>query len=257
MTLLRHVRPFVSHLPLVRPALRRAYRAGYHVLERTRLTKPNMLPAVRVSPLEMRAFFGYYDKSPWDPSGRYLLFLSSAFDDRMPGAKDVAQICLLDLSSPTDVRIIGETRAWCWQQGAMLQWLGATQQIVFNDLVNNEYVSRIIGLNGNQIRLLPRPIYALSKGGGQAVSLDFERIHCIAGSACGITLATRRTRRECTVSIRMGATCACLRTQAFLRTLPGWTTNTSSRRRSTPISGSTTTSTTIDRMTSRFLDKES
>lgn len=177
MTLLRHVAPFVSHLPLVRPALRRAYRAGYHVLERTRLTKPNMLPAVRVSPPEMRAFFGYYDKSPWDSTGRYLLFLSSTFDDRMPSAKDAAQICLIDLSSPNDVRIIGETRAWCWQQGAMLQWLGSTQQIVFNDIVNNEYVSRIIDLDGNQVRVLPRPIYALSKGGTQAVSLDFERIH--------------------------------------------------------------------------------
>ena len=75
------------------------------------------------------------------------------------------------------MRVLGETRAWCWQQGAMLQWMGTTGNIIFNDYDNGEYFSRIIDINADRLGMLPRPVYALSKDGTQALSLDFERIH--------------------------------------------------------------------------------
>ncbi len=46
-------------------------------------------------------FFGYYDKSPWDSSGRYMLALEAAAVDRMPLAGETAKILLLDLETNT------------------------------------------------------------------------------------------------------------------------------------------------------------
>lgn len=42
-------------------------------------------------------FFGYYDKCPWDLSGRYILALETGFINRPPGPDDSATIGLVDL----------------------------------------------------------------------------------------------------------------------------------------------------------------
>ncbi|MCD6465907.1 hypothetical protein J7L27_06040, partial [Candidatus Bathyarchaeota archaeon] len=42
-------------------------------------------------------FFGYYDKSPWDSTGRYMLALEVEFMDRAPTPNDAATIGLIDL----------------------------------------------------------------------------------------------------------------------------------------------------------------
>jgi hypothetical protein len=69
--------------------------------------------------------FGYYDKCPWDLSGRYLLALRAPFCDRSPEAEDVATLGLVDLHEGDRFRPFAETRAWNWQQGCMLHWLRA------------------------------------------------------------------------------------------------------------------------------------
>lgn len=177
MSLPRLASELLLRVPLVRPAARNAYRAGHRVLDKARLTKQNLLPATCISPSDTPSFFGYYDKSPWDPSGRYLLFLTADFDDRMPAPNDVARVCVVDSWNPNSIRVIGYTRSWCWQQGAMLQWLGETSTIVFNDFEEGQYISRVVDIDGKYCRTLPRPVYAVSKDGTQALSMDFERIH--------------------------------------------------------------------------------
>jgi hypothetical protein len=68
-------------------------------------------------------FFGYFDKCPWNHSGRYLLAHRVEFENRMPAPDDEIDIGVIDVSPGegafTPVRT---TRAWSWQQGAMLQW---------------------------------------------------------------------------------------------------------------------------------------
>ena len=63
-------------------------------------------------------FFGYYDLPATDLSGRHLCHRVS-FMDRLPTAEDLAEIGYLE-----DGRFvkIGETSAWNFQQGAMLQY---------------------------------------------------------------------------------------------------------------------------------------
>jgi len=43
-------------------------------------------------------FFGYYDKCPWDATGRYVLALEAAFSHRPPGPEDNATVGMIDLA---------------------------------------------------------------------------------------------------------------------------------------------------------------
>src|SRR5438045_1609000 len=67
--------------------------------------------------------FGYYDKTPWDVSGRYLLASRAPFCHRSPRADEPATLGLVDLHDGDRFLPFAETLAWNWQQGCMLQWL--------------------------------------------------------------------------------------------------------------------------------------
>lgn len=124
-------------------------------------------------------FFGYYDKTPWDETGRYLLALETDFVDRMPKAHDTAVIGLVDLANDNAFRPIAETRAWNLQQGCMLQWLphAPGQSIIFNDQEGDRFVSVILDVSSGERRVLPRPIYSVAHSGTLAVGLNFSRLH--------------------------------------------------------------------------------
>lgn len=122
-------------------------------------------------------FFGYYDKSPWDASGRCLLALEADFMDRRPGPDDVARVCVIDTQEGNSRRVIGETRAWNWQQGCMLQWLpGAADTAIYNDRDGDRFVARVVNVRTGERRTLPMPVYAVSPDGRTAISLSFSRL---------------------------------------------------------------------------------
>lgn len=124
-------------------------------------------------------FFGYYEKSPWDISGRWMLALETAFRDRPPVAGDVAVVGLIDTEQNFTWRPLAETRAWNWQQGAMLQWVGdgSAGDIIFNDREGDAFVSRVLNVRTGLVRTLGRPVYAMNRSGTTAVSLNFSRLH--------------------------------------------------------------------------------
>ena len=68
-------------------------------------------------------WFGYYDKLQFDPSGRYVLGMEVDFEHRSPTADDAIKIGMVDLEDGDRWIELGESKAWCWQQGCMLQWL--------------------------------------------------------------------------------------------------------------------------------------
>jgi len=123
-------------------------------------------------------FFGYYEKTPWDAAGRYLLAMETTFVDRPPTADDVAVIGLIDTANGNEWQALAQTTAWNWQQGAMLQWLPAAPDrlIIYNVRDEDGFHSAILDVRTGETRELPRPIYAISPDGGSAFSLDFERV---------------------------------------------------------------------------------
>ncbi|MBM4438100.1 MAG: hypothetical protein FJ029_12910, partial [Actinobacteria bacterium] len=124
-------------------------------------------------------FFGYYDKCPWDPSGRYLLAMEAEAPDRMPTPEDRLHLGVIDLQGRGRFEPFATTRAWCWQQGTMLQWVPNQphRTVVFNDRREGAFVGVALDLESGRERVLPRPIYALSRDGRQAVGLNFARLN--------------------------------------------------------------------------------
>jgi len=123
-------------------------------------------------------YFGYYDKFPWDASGRCLLGLETRFMDRPPTGDDRAVIGRIALQEGNRWEPIAETKAWNWQQGAMLHWLPTApdRKIIYNDREGDRFVSVIRDLETGETRTLPLPVYALSRDGRSAVSLNFARV---------------------------------------------------------------------------------
>lgn len=123
-------------------------------------------------------FFGYYDKCPWDRSGRYLLAMEIDFIDRQPEPGEKLTVGMVDLQDGDKYLPLDETAAWCWQQGTMLQWLGAGEgEVIYNSVADGQYVSVVRDVHTGKTRTLPRPVYAVSADARQAVTLDFDRLN--------------------------------------------------------------------------------
>jgi len=139
----------------------------------------------RVSPNDPanEYFFGYYDKSPWDASGRYILCMRAKDTWTEPDPKGEAEVLLFDLNlNPNDngyCRVLANTRTWNVQQGCMAQWLGPdySSKIIYNDLRDGKYCSVILDVKSGIERVLPIPVYTVSADGKTALSLDFSRLH--------------------------------------------------------------------------------
>lgn len=124
-------------------------------------------------------FFGYYDKSPWDATGRYYLCMRSKDTWSEPDPLNEAEILLFDENDGNSFRIIGETHTWNVQQGCMLQWLGSnnTSKIIYNDIRDGRYCAVVKDVMCGKERVLPMPVYTISMDGKTALTLDFSRLH--------------------------------------------------------------------------------
>ena len=139
----------------------------------------------RISPKDPdhEYFFGYYDKSPWDITDRYVLCLRAKDTWTDVSPKEKADIILIDTSLPANdkrrITKIAETKTWNVQQGCMLQWLGPnySDRIIYNDYRNGRYVSVILELSTGKERIIDAPVYTVSSDGKTALTLDFSRLY--------------------------------------------------------------------------------
>lgn len=124
-----------------------------------------------------RHWFGYYDKLQFDPTGRFLLGMAVDFEHRSPRPDDVIEIGMVDLRDGDRWIKLGNSKAWCWQQGCMLQWLpGSKSEVIWNDREGDRFISRVLDVNTRESRTIPAPIYAVSPDATWAVAPDFSRI---------------------------------------------------------------------------------
>ncbi len=162
------------------PALKRAVKRSYQLAMYTLSPKVKAQGAIRrVSPDdEKEYFFGYYDKSPWDASGRYMLCLRADETYKQVCSDKPAEILCLDTESGR-FELLGKTRTWNVQQGCMLQWLGPgfDRKILYNDFQNGSYCSVIVCPKERSERVLPAAVYCVAADGESALTLDFSRLH--------------------------------------------------------------------------------
>ena len=111
-------------------------------------------------------WFGYYDKLEFDQSNRFVLSNQVSFEHRTPRANDAIQVGMVDTADEDRWIRLGESRAWGWQQGCMLQWRpNSKSEVVWNDREGDHHVCRVMDVRTKDVRTLPRPIYSLSQDG--------------------------------------------------------------------------------------------
>jgi hypothetical protein len=123
-------------------------------------------------------WFAYYDKLEFDPTCRYVLGMQTDFDFRKPRGDDVVRLGMVDLKDADRWIELGQSGAWGWQQGCMLQWRpGATSEILWNDREGDRFVCRLLDVKSGARRTVPHPVYSVSPDGRWAVAPDFRRVN--------------------------------------------------------------------------------
>lgn len=169
----------LNKYPGIKKVIKRAYQLAMYSISPKIKSEGDI---VRVSPDEPgEYFFGYYDKSPWDATGRYMLCMRAKDTWSEPDPLGEAEILLLDTQNRNSFRVLAKTHTWNVQQGCMAQWLGPDfkSKILYNDLRNGMYSSVILDIETNEERVLPMPVYTLSVDGKTALALDFSRLHSL------------------------------------------------------------------------------
>ena len=122
MGLEQTVNYYLNRFPKIKKSIKRIYQLGMYAVSPKIKSEGNI---VRISPDDkLEYFFGYYDKSPWDASGRYMLCMRAkdTWSDVSPREK--ADIILIDTEKDENdngrVKKIAETHAWNVQMSCML-----------------------------------------------------------------------------------------------------------------------------------------
>lgn len=174
----------LNKYPAVKKYIKRVYQLGCYAVSSKIKSEGNI---VRVSPNDPNHeyFFGYYDKSPWDASMRYMICMRAKDTWSNPDPIGKADICLLNLNFDSNneryCKRIATTHTWNVQQGCMAQWLGPDfkSRILYNDMRDGKYCSVILNIDTMEERVLPMPCYTVSVDGKTALSLDFSRLHSL------------------------------------------------------------------------------
>lgn len=169
----------LNKYPQIKKIIKRGYQLAMYAIS-TKIKFEGDITCV--SPYDgSEYFFGYYDKSPWDVTGQYLLCMKAHNTWSEPDPLVEADIVLIDIKNGNSIRKLAATRTWNVQQGCMAQWLGPDfgSRIIYNDLRNGQYCSVILNIATMEELVLPIPVYTVSADGKSALSLDFSRLHSL------------------------------------------------------------------------------
>lgn len=169
----------LEQFPVIKRSAKRAYQLASVATNRDKVKAEGDI--TRVSPNdEYEYFYGYYDKSPWDASDRYMICVRVKQAYKSVAPKEPGTVCLIDTEENNKIIEIGTTHAWNVQQSCMAQWMGPDfkSRIIYNDFRNGHYRSIVFNVEKMQKENeLPLPVYDVSRDGSFALSLDFNRLH--------------------------------------------------------------------------------
>lgn len=180
MSLEQKINYQLNKYPGIKKHIKRGYQRVMYALS-DKITSEGDI--IRISPNDPDSeyFFGYYDKSPWDATGRFVLCMRAKDTWSEPDPLGEAEILIFDSEDGNAFRVIATTHTWNVQQGCMAQWLGPdySSRIIYNDLRNGKYCSVILDVRSGKVCVLPMPVYTVSNDGKTALSLDFSRLHSL------------------------------------------------------------------------------
>ena len=132
--------------------------------------------AKRITPMDGEYFFGYYDLQPFYKDMHLTHKIKNANELHQKG--DTAEVGILNINNAKYEKL-DDTGAWCFQQGAMLQWnpTAVGDEVIYNSLGDGDYNATILNIHTGKKRFLDRPVANVSPLGDYALSINFGRMY--------------------------------------------------------------------------------
>ncbi len=174
----------LNKYPGIKKYIKRTYQRVMYAIS-AKLKSEGSIERVSLDDPNSEYFFGYYDKSPWDATGKYMLCMRADNTWSEPDPLSIAEIILIDTkcnlndNANLNYRVLAKTKTWNVQQGCMAQWLGPdySSRIIYNDLRDGKYCSVMLNVKTGEERVHNMPVYTVSAEGKIALTLDFSRLH--------------------------------------------------------------------------------
>lgn len=138
------------------------------------------LAVVSITDPAAHMYFGYYDVPAVDPATGRHLANRVPFRERLPVAGEEAELGTIALDGDRAFQPFARTRAWNFQQGAMLQWLGdGTGRVFYNDVKpeGKGYRGVLHDLTTGRRAYTDRALANVSRDGRWGLAVDFDRLH--------------------------------------------------------------------------------
>ena len=172
----RLVYDLVKSKPSLKVGIRNIYQRTFDLLP-----KPKLESAYPINE-RVGYFFGFHDCCPFSVDNSKLLANRALFDLKMPKVDDTLLVGYFEGDRLQEFNPIAETRSWNWHMGCRLQWRGSSDEIIFNDYVDDQNIARHIRLQDSKERILPDAISSVSNDGRWAVGYSFSRVEqCMPG----------------------------------------------------------------------------
>lgn len=156
-----------------------SYGQGANNAQTNTVIFPKISGPIQITEGPMEHFFAsYYGINSFSRSQQYVTVLQTDLRYKLPDEKDAATLGLVDLNTKKFIPLT-QTRAWNFQEGCMAHWLGSSPDslIIFNDYRNGKFVSVILNVHTKkEIRVIDRPVSAVSPNGKEAVGMNFSRL---------------------------------------------------------------------------------
>jgi len=138
--------------------------------------------AIRVSPLGSHHLVGFNDLDPWSCSGDQLLCLQVEEIARIPTANSKASVGYIELKTGHFVKC-GTTSGWNFPQGGRQQWATGSDKnaFLFNCEIDGEWHSKLVDMQGSELRTFQKPIYCQSRDGRLGYGLNYARLYRLGG----------------------------------------------------------------------------
>jgi hypothetical protein len=140
--------------------------------------KNEFVKAERLTNDDAHYFYGYYDTPAWSGNDRYHLCHQVQFCNRIPHTEDRAILGYIDTQDRSFHRI-GETTAWNFQQGSMLQWhpVHSDEVVIYNARKRDEYEGIVQNISTGASKQLELPVASVDPTGTYAASINFDRLY--------------------------------------------------------------------------------
>lgn len=130
-------------------------------------------------------FFGYYNKSTWDKTGRYVLGQQVPMMDAVLTPTLSAEVGCFDTANNDQFSVFDQTTAWNWQMGSQLQWLDGRpgRQAIYNTRSDDPgafypgFGATICNLDTGLKTPLPMPVYVVAPSSEYALCVDYRRLY--------------------------------------------------------------------------------